>query len=287
MGEAKRAAIAELIGFDGRLEIADIGAAMLGPTAVYQELLDLGLGRLNAFDADVRQHAALQAAHGEGLNLYDAIIGDGGPATLHLAAPESGMSSLLAPSQRHLSFFNNFEVIGRVLQTVPVQTTRLDDVPGLPDIDFLKMDIQGGELTALRHGPQRLARCVAIQLEVSFVPLYENQPTFGEIDVWMRGQGFLPHAVAELKRWSIAPILRDNDFRSPFNQLLEADVVYVRDPTAPEAMDDDLVRRLILVAHYVYYSLDLAGRLILVLQGRGAVPPDTLNRYLALLGGAG
>jgi FkbM family methyltransferase len=283
MSGAKRAVVAELIGFEGRLEIADIGAAMLGPAPAYQDLLDVGLARLNAFDADARQHAALREAHGEALSLYDQIVGDGAPGTLHLAARESGMSSLLAPSQRHLQFFNNFEVLGRILETIPVQTTRLDDVPGLPDIDVLKMDIQGGEMAVLRHGGQRLARCVAIQLEVSFVPLYENQPTFGEIDVWMRGQGFLPHAFAELKRWSIAPIVRDNDARVPFNQLLEADVVYVRDPTAPERWDDEMIRRLILVAHYAYYSMDLAGRLIQVLQARGAAPPDTLARYLALL----
>jgi hypothetical protein len=46
----------------------------------------------------------------------------------------------------------------------------------------------------------------------------------------MRSKGFVPHCFVDIKRWSIAPTIRDNNFRVPFNQLLEADVVYIKDP---------------------------------------------------------
>ena len=118
-----------------------------------------------------------------------------------------------------------------------MQTTRLDDVPGLPDLDFLKMDIQGGELQALEHGQARLAQCAMIHLEVSFVPLYEGQPSFGEIDVWMRAHGFIPHRFTEVKRWSdLALPTKDNDVRARRSTvLLEADIVYARDPEGESA----------------------------------------------------
>lgn len=278
-----RPALAQLLNFAGTLEIADIGAAWLGDPPVYKRLLDLKIARLNAFDADTRQHAALREAHGADLQLFSDIVADGERHTLHLAAPASGMSSLLKPSARHLAFFNGFDRFGEIHSTEEVQTTRLDDVAGLPDLDYLKMDIQGAELMALEHGRERLAKCAAVQLEVSFVPLYENQPTFGEIDAWMRAQGFLPHSFAELKRWSIAPVRRNNNIRIPFNQLLEADVVYVRDPTTPERWTPDLLRRLILIAHYAYRSVDLAGRLVQWLESNGHAGLGSFDHYVSLV----
>jgi len=279
-------ALADLLNVTGTLEIADIGAASIGAPPLYQRLLDLKLARLNAFDADERQHAALVEAYGTDFRLFTDIVGDGARQTLHLAAPISGMTSLFKPSARHLAFFNGFDRMGEVHETQEVQTTRLDDVAGLPDLDYLKMDIQGGELAALQHGQARLVQCAAVQLEVSFVPLYEGQPTFGEIDVWMRGQGFMPHAFAELKRWSITPVLRNNDMREPFNQLLEADVVYVRDPTTPERWSPELLRRLILIAHYVYGSVDLAGHLVQWLEAQGELGRGAFDRYIGLVNAA-
>ena len=283
MSEEGRSALADLVGFEDQLEIADIGAAYIGSEPPYQPLLAAGLARLNAFEADVRQHPALRAAYGDRVRLFADAVGDGATHMLHLAAPASGMTSLLKPSAPHLAFFNGFERFGQIESIMPMPTRRLDDIEGLPDVDFLKMDIQGAELMALQGGEARLARCVAIQLEVSFVPLYEGQPSFGEIDLWMRAHGFLPHAFAELKRWSIAPVLRNNDIREPFNQLLEADLVYVRDPVTPGRLDPEMLRRLILIAHFVYGSVDLAGRLAQRLSQEGHVPPGGLERYLELL----
>jgi hypothetical protein len=221
------------------------------------------------------------------VRLFPQVVGAGGAAVLHVAAPASGMTSLLRPSAAHLAFFNGFERIGRLEAEHAVATSRLDDVAGLPDLDFLKMDIQGGELVALKSGPARLARCAMVQLEVSFVPLYEGQPSFGEIDIWMRGQGFLPHCFTGVKRWSIAPVLRNNDVRTPFNQLLEADIVYVRDPVRPETLDRDVAKAICLFAHYGYMSIDLAGRMIVVLTGRGDLPADAFERYLAFVNKGG
>lgn len=273
----------DLLSLDRPLQVADIGAADLGEAPLYKDLVDAGLAELNAFDADPRQHAALRQLYGERVRIFPQVVGDGGPATLYLAAPQSGMTSLFRPSADHLAFFNGFERLGQVEREQAVNTTRLDDVEGLPDLDFVKMDIQGGELAALRHGTGKLARCAMVQLEVSFVPLYEGQPCFGEVDVWMRGQGFIPHCFTGLKKWSIAPVLRDGDFRSPFNQLLEADIVYVRDPVRAGGMDPDLMKAVALLAHHGFYSIDLAGRMIALLAARGALPADAFERYLALV----
>jgi len=283
MSDPSRSPLADLLGFTGRLEIADIGAADITEPAPYKVLLDKGLGRLNAFEADPRHHPKLRETFGADLALFSEIVGDGSVQTLHLADPDSGMTSLLKPSARNLAFFNGFSHFGEVFGTETVTTTRLDDVAGLPDIDYLKMDIQGAELQVLAGGTHRLARCGVIQLEVSFVPLYENQPTFAEIDSWMRAQGYLPHCFTEVKRWSIDPIRRNNNVRMPFNQLLEADIVYVKDPVFLERWDPELLVRIALIAHHCYRSPDLTGHLIRHLEDRGVLPKGGLDAYVALV----
>lgn len=261
--------------------IADVGAAFCGEVAPYQPLLERGLARLVAFEPDPRQYDDLKKRLGDGIAVYPHALGDGTRQTLHICPDGSGMSSLLRPDQASLGFFNLFPQFGTVLAEAAIDTMRLDDVPELPPIDFLKIDVQGSELSVFRNGRQKLAHCVAIQTEVSFIPLYENQPSFGEIDLELRGQGLVPHRFAEIKQWSIFPTVRDNEPRRPFNQLLEADIVYMRDLIRPAGMSDLQIKKLAAIAHYCYGSPDLVVRCLLELQQRSALGPDVVQRYFS------
>ena len=61
------------------------------------------------------------------------------------------------------------------------------------------MDVQGAELGIFKNGSKALRNCLAMQLEVSYFSLYEDQPSFGEVDVYMRTIGFVPHQFWTLK----------------------------------------------------------------------------------------
>ncbi|EEU9512535.1 FkbM family methyltransferase, partial [Escherichia coli] len=61
-----------------------------------------------------------------------------------------------------------------------METKRLDDINDIKEVDLLKIDTQGSELNILVGGEQVLNNTLCIQLEVSFIPLYEGQPSFGE-----------------------------------------------------------------------------------------------------------
>ena len=253
--------------------IADIGAAFLGETPPYQPLLDAGLGRLFAFEPDSRQVEPLRQRLGAAGTVIEAAVGDGREHTLHVC--DHGWTSLLEPDLAALEFFNTFRQLGRVRSTQAIQTRRLDDIAELPAIDFLKMDVQGAELMVLQNGRGKLAGCVAAQLEVSFVTLYKDQPAFGAIDLEMRAQSFIPHRFMDIKRWGVAPAIIGNDPRIAGNQLLEADIVYVRDPIHADAMTDDQLKKLVAVAHFVTRSPDLAARALVELEKRGAVSDAT------------
>ena len=182
------------------------------------------------------------------------------------------MSSILKPSDAELAFFNLFTELGTIESTIDVQTKRLADIEALKDIDFLKMDIQGAELMVLENAGDRLDNCVAIHVEASFIPLYEKQPSFGDIDLWMRKNGFLPHCFTEVKRWSIAPTIRDGEPRYPWNQLLECDIVYVRQPITFEGLSEGQIKKIGLIAAYSYKSPDLCLHAVAELERRAALP---------------
>ncbi len=194
-----------------------------------------------------------------------------------------GMTSLLVPDPAHLALFNLFPIWGTVKSQIPVTTRKLDDIAEIAHLDFLKMDVQGAEREVLAHGRAKLKDTVVIQTEVSFVPLYQGQPVFGEMDLALRELGFLPHCVTGTKIWPISPMVVGDAPNRGIRQLLETDMVYVRDFSRPQNMSAEQWKHLALVAHHCYGSYDLALKAIVTLIAMGAVPEGSNTRYLASL----
>ena len=118
-----------------------------------------------------------------------------------------------------------------------------------------------------------------MQAEASFVPLYEKQPVLGELDLELRAQGFVPHTTAEVKLWPLVPWGREAGRPAARNQLIEADLVYVRDFSRPEGLDGEQLKHLALVAHHCYQSWDLALRCVAELEKRGAIAKGSAQKY--------
>jgi FkbM family methyltransferase len=57
---------------------------------------------------------------------------------------------------------------------------------------YLKVDTQGYEDKVLAGAPRTLQGCLAVELELSLTPLYEDQPLIGEMIELMRRHGFHP-----------------------------------------------------------------------------------------------
>lgn len=262
--------------------VIDVGANLIEGDPPYRDMLRAGLCRVTGFEPQPDALEALHRHKGPLETYLPDAIGDGAAHTLYVAAA-SGMTSLYRPDPTRLCLFNGFTEWGRVREEIPIDTRRLDDIEEVTAFDLLKIDIQGAELMVFQGALQKLAEAVAIQTEVSFVPLYENQPVFGDVDQELRRQGFIPHAFAAVKCWPIAPVVFGGDFRRAQHQLLEADIVYVRDFGHPESMTDEQFKQLALIAHHVYGSTDLTYQCLSVLVTRNVTAPDTPTRYLTML----
>jgi FkbM family methyltransferase len=269
----------ELLAPERLTEVVDIGANRVDGDPPYQPMLQAGLCRVTGFEPQPGALLELQKSRGANERYLPYAVGDGNAHTLNVCQA-SGLTSLFEPDPRTLDLFDVLKPLGAVISRIPVRTVRLDDIAEIALMDFLKIDIQGGELAVFRSGTARLAQAVAVQTEVSFVPLYRDQPSLGDIDLELRGQGFIPHCFAAVKHWPIAPAVIKGDPREPLRQLLEADIVYVRDFSRPELMSVEQIKHLALIAHYCYGSIDLALRCVMLLEQRDVLRTGAQQHYL-------
>jgi FkbM family methyltransferase len=262
--------------------IVDVGANPIDGAPPYKAMLAAGLCKVVGFEPQPAALARLNQTKGAHETYLPYALADGTERILHVCELE-GMTSLLVPDPAHLALFNLFPIWGKVKDRIPVATRKLDDVAEIAQMDFLKMDVQGAESEVLAHGRAKLRDTVVIQTEVSFVPLYKDQPCFGEMDLTLRQLGFLPHSVTGTKIWPLSPMVVGNEPNRGIRQLLETDMVYVRDFSRPENMSAEQWKHLALIAHHCYGSYDLALKAIVNLMELGAAAPDASKRYLASL----
>jgi len=150
-----------------------------------------------------------------------------------------------------------------VVGTREVQTVKLDDIDGLVDCDLLKLDVQGAEFDVLLGAGRILASALIVHTEVEFIPMYEDQPLFGDIDVLLRSHGFLFHRFVEPFSRQIKPIVFNNDPFHAGSQLIFAEAaVFVRDLTRLDELASPKLQALAALLHDLYGSVDLAAAVL-------------------------
>jgi FkbM family methyltransferase len=275
-------ALLDLLSPERLTEVVDVGANPIDGVPPYAPMLSAGLCRVTGFEPQESALLELQRKRGPNERYLPYAVGDGGPRVLNVCRA-SGMTSLYEPDPAMLDLFGGLRPLGEVVDQTLLQTWKIDAIPEIHDLDFLKADVQGSELALFRGGTTKLSQAVVIQTEASFVPLYKDQPVFGDIDLELRGQGYIPHCFVAIKCWPISPIIIDNDPRKPLHQLLEADIVYVRDFSRPALMSDEQLKRLALIVHFCYRSFDLALRCVMLLERRQALETGAQQRYIQLV----
>lgn len=273
-------ALRDLLSLDRLTSIVDVGASPVDGSPPYQRMLEEGLCTVVGFEPNPSALADLNGSKTSNETYLPYVIGTGTSATFHNCRAH-GMSGLLEPDPARLALFPNFEVFGTVNNSEPVATRKLDAVHEIAVIDYLKLDVQGGELLILRGADKKLTQTVAIQTEVSFAPLYRNQPPFGRIDMELRWRGFVPHCFVGAKLWPVATTteLPVND---P-HQIIDADMLYLRDFADQANMSVAQWKQLAMVAHHIAGSYDVAMRCVEVLARHGHLAGDAPQAYASIL----
>lgn len=259
--------------------VVDVGANPIDGAPPYKSMLSQGLCSVTGFEPQEAALEELIQRKGPLETYLPQALGAGGLATLNVCQ-YSGWTSLLRPNSAALKVFPQFQPNAKVIEQIQVLTHKLDDIGEVRPFDLLKIDVQGAEMDVFHGATQHLKNAVAIQTEISFIALYDNQPTFGQVDIFLRALGFVPHGFVDIKRWPIAPLEFHGAAQQSVHQLLEADMVYVKNFVNPDGMNDEQLKQLSLIMHHCYQSHDLSARCIQCLVDRGSLPSESLQRYV-------
>jgi len=170
---------------------------------------------------------------------------------------------LLEPDPVVLNCFHGFDEWAKVVDRETIQTVRLDDVAEIDNLDFLKIDIQGAELEVFRNGVAKLTDCLVIQSEVEFMAMYENQPLFSDVDLFLRERGFVLHRFTDQTSRVVKPLIVDSNPYAGLSQLLWADAIFIRDFTRFDLLSPEQLLKIAFILHDVYSSFDVALRALL------------------------
>ena len=100
-----------------------------------------------------------------------------------------GTSSVFEPNMSLLRQFDDSRRY-EANTKITISTTTIDDLNSrgkLVDVDFMKIDIQGAELDVLKGGVNYLKNnLVGLESEVEFASVYQGQPLFSELEIFVR-----------------------------------------------------------------------------------------------------
>lgn len=271
--------LASWMEFDGRVKIADVGANPLSYDAPYKALLDAGLCEIIGFEPQNEAFLVLQAQKGPNEVYLENAVGDGTVKTFY-DYKSNGLGSLFPLDKnigKNISWMHDHFDLNAEIQ---IKTVRLDDLEEVEGIDFLKMDIQGGELMVLQNARNCLSKAAAVQIEMRFLKMYEGEPCFGEVDCELDEQGFEIHGIeGKLKRMkslhSQTKALSGNAAR----QLLDHDFFYIKNLKNLDRLDTNQLKKLALLSDGVFNSIDPAFLAIDLLIERNDIPKDVAQKY--------
>ena len=261
--------IVELLGDNPLIGVVDVGASVNRDSdEIYQVFIDLEICTVTGFEANKLSCEDLSKLSGGTVHRYlPYIIGNGEPGKFYTTW-HSGCCSLYPPNIPLLEQFTTFSHNFEILDVDEVSTVRLDDIEELGDIDFLKLDAQGGELDVLIGADRVLDDTLVIFTEVEFVEMYKGQPLFGDIDRHLRNKGFRFNGFNGFATRPYAPTLIKNNPDVGLHQPLWADAWYIRDPSTYGEVSTEKLIMLAVIMHELRGSYDLALHIFGVVDRR-------------------
>jgi len=139
-----------------------------------------------------------------------------------------GTSSVFESNMPFLQQFedaNRFEAKKRIV----IKTKTIDGLAKnneINSVDFVKIDVQGGEFAILQGGEDFFKQnIVGLEVEVEFAHMYKNQPLFSDVDVFVREK-------LGLELWDISKVYwkyQQKKYQTPLKgRIIFGDALYLR-----------------------------------------------------------
>jgi FkbM family methyltransferase len=245
----------------------DIGAAG-GVAAHWRDYLPVM--EVDCFEPDAAECASLQRASAPNVHWFPvAVAGSSGRRPFYVLNRATG-SSLYPPNDPVILEYSGRSYAG-VRKVIDVDCVALNDFLveyRRPAPMLMKLDTQGTELEILSSlTTEQMSTLLCVELEVEFLELYQDQPTFADVHAFMVGRGF---RLLDLRTHRSYRNAQDQPFhylRKYLNtaagsaalsaELVAGDALYFRAGVLERASDTaaHLIPALCILRLYGYYDL--------------------------------
>jgi FkbM family methyltransferase len=214
--------------------------------------------RIIGFELDKGLCDRLNAEAEPGFAYYPVALGKTRERRTLYQAAHPMCTSLYEPDNEFTSCYNTLNTM-LLTSTSSVETVSLDKFTeeySIPDVDFIKIDIQGAELEVFQNAADTLRNVSFIISEVEFVPLYKHQPLFGDVCSFLAGQHLMFHKFLGVAGRTLTTLdVRSNPVLA--TQHLWGDALFIRHIFEIERLAPDKLLKLGILA-YLYCSPDVA-----------------------------
>lgn len=236
------------------LSAVDVGARR----GMSSDLLPIASGvNAYAFEPDPEEHRRLsdseETSPYRSVTAIQTALGvASGEFELNLYRQRGCSSKYLARQEKGRLFSRGDYYIHDGTVTVPVSS--LDGLVSSQTIAspaFMKIDVQGMEVEVFQGAGRTLSdSLIGIRTEVSFFPLYEEQPLFAEVDQVLRSFGLYPMRWIESHSWrrnsrKKLPSLGPDPMPYSHGQLMHGDLLYLAMPEDLNAGSEEEMTKLI------------------------------------------
>lgn len=177
------------------INVLEAGAAGGEDTIEWAQLVKKGM--VYAFEPVPKSFDVVKSKvrHLPNVQVHELALSDrSGETTIHISSNEKQEGSLptsssILPPLEHTSFHPHI----KFNETLTVKVSTIDSWAKenrVEKIDIMWLDMQGGEMAALKGAEEIIKTTQVIYTEVSLKPMYDQSPLYPEFKAWMDKQGF-------------------------------------------------------------------------------------------------
>jgi len=240
--------------------IANIGCRPIGGgPEPFESILEYFSGsQIIGFETDKELCEKLNKESSNGYKFFYQALGQKNEKRKFYNTIDPMCSSLYEPNDKLLEKYQNLEM-SKLKNISEIDTVSLDNFcleNQIKKIDLIKIDIQGGELDVFKGAEKILKDTLFIVSEAEFLPLYINQPLFGDIHNFLIKKDFMFNKFLNFGGRAIKPIIINNDVNIKVTQYMWTDALFVRDLETIKKLDDQKILKLS-VFSFIYGNPDM------------------------------
>tara|TARA_B100000886_G_C20363362_1_gene466212 strand:+ start:222 stop:1076 length:855 start_codon:yes stop_codon:yes gene_type:complete len=239
--------------------LLEIGAAKTGKTKEpFYKILDyFPHSKIIGFEIDKRVCDKMNSEASEGIKYYPYALGKANEKKKLYNTQAPMCTSLYKPNEKLISLYNNLD-FAYLKNETEIETITLDNFISkntIDNLDFIKIDTQGSELDIFNGGKNSLKNVVKIICEVEFVPIYEDQPLFGDVNKFLNDNGFMFNKFLGLSGRALKPLILNKD-PNKASQHMWSDAVFIKNIEVIQNLSDEKLLKLSILSA-AYFSMDL------------------------------